>query len=99
MSQETWLDGIRRKRRKKAIRALVFVVAAEALWLGLCAVGIWLWTVVFHRLPPAVLTVQWLVGLGSAIIVPLSAIAPLAPMKGPDAEVMAADEFFKEPPR
>jgi hypothetical protein len=97
--QPTWLETIKAKRRRQIIKAIVFVVIAECLWLAITAVGVWVWVTVFHRLPPGRLFLDWMTGLGSLIVMPLGAIAPLAPMKGPDPEVIAADEFFRGPPR
>jgi hypothetical protein len=59
------------------------------------ALSIWAWVAVFHHLPPSDVVLKLLVGLGSLIVMPLAAIGPLAPMKGPDPEVIAADEFFR----
>lgn len=98
MEKSDWLLSIKAKRRRKTVQALIFVVGAEALWLGLVAVGVWGWVNVFHRFPPGRLVLDVMVALGTAVVIPLAAIAPLAPMRGKDPEVIAADEFFKGPP-
>lgn len=99
VNDQSWENQIRAKRRVKYRRAFLFVAMAMGLWLSISALGVWAWVMVFHHLPPSRLFLSWYVGLGSAIVIPLSAIAPLAPMKGEDPEVLAADEFFKGPPR
>ena len=97
MSEDNWPERIRQKRRKMYLRAFAFLAFVELLFLGVCALGVWLWVAIFHQLPPGRLLLTWIVGIGTLIVVPLSAISPLAPMKGPDPEVLAADEFFKGP--
>ena len=92
--ERTWLEGIKAKRRRQYLKALAFLLAAEFAWLGAVALCVWAWVNVFHRLPPDWLSLKIFVGIGSAIMAPLGAFAPLAPMKGPDPEVIAADEFF-----
>lgn len=68
-----------------------------SLWLVLTSIGVWVWVHVFHRAPPSKLIFDWYMAIGAAVIIPLGAFAPLAPMKGKDPEIMAADEFFKGP--
>jgi len=94
----TWLEKIRLKRRAMTIRSAVWAAAAIAVWLGVSALGLWAWVIVFHRLPPGGLFLVWYVGLGSLIVLGGSAYAPLSPMRGKDPEVTAADEFFHRDP-
>ena len=98
MEKSDWLRSIREKRRRQILRVVIFVISAEALWFVIYALGMWAWVFIFHRLPPAKYMASALVALGTAIVGPLAAIAPLAPMRGKDPEVIAADEFFKGPP-
>ena len=94
--KEDWTESIRGKRRAQTIRARTFIFGIMTLWLLLSALGVWAWVSLFHRFPPERALI-WYIGLSSTIIVWLGAFAPLAPMKGKDPEVIAADEFFRDP--
>ena len=98
MLEKSWAETIRLKRQAMFIRSTIWLVGAMSLWLGLSAPGVWVWIVVFRHPPPSGLFLRWYTGLGSLIVAPLGAIAPLAPMKGKDPEVIAADEFFHREP-
>jgi hypothetical protein len=69
------------------------------LWLVVSGLGFWLWGLAFDQELPGKWFLFCFEALGSLIVMPLAKFVPLAPLKGDDPEVLAADEFFKGPKR
>ena len=97
MHKKSWIAGIKAKRRAMTLRATAYIVGLVALWLLLTSAGLWAWVHVFHRAPPGRLMLELFTAIGAVVITPLCALAPLAPMKGKDPQIMAAEEYFKGP--
>jgi hypothetical protein len=95
---KSWLEQMQGRQRKLAVLAGLGATAALMVWIAISALAYWIWTVIFHRSPPANQALSAFETLGGLIMTLLGGVIPLAPMKGKPPEVIAADEFFKHPP-
>ena len=93
------MASIAKRRRKQTIRAGIAAALVLGLWLAVSGLLFWAWTAVFHFPFPGWTFVTVFEGLGSLIVLPLSRLVPLAPLKGEDPEITAAREFLEGPPR
>ncbi|MEE3625988.1 hypothetical protein UCD39_18705 [Nitrospirillum sp. BR 11752] len=92
------MSSVRERRRRKVVRANIGAGLGLLAWAGSLALMFGLWRLVSHQWPP-MRVIYWGVLGSGAVIGGLSQVIPLRPMPGKTPEEMAAETFFKGPPR